>query len=417
LQLLNINSELATQALIAEKLEANSLREMRLKRGCRDARTELVEQESKLRQGRRELSDRVHQEEIRLQEFQMQLKTLRERIEEEYQLSLEQVVSSGASAVRLYWQQEAEPENGHKESTAEIDPDSKDASLVDDEPIEDFDSEEIVSGEETESEELEPSNSEQQSDHSADEPVLGNAEFIELYEQIREEIESRVSKLRQRLKTMGSINTESLDQLDSLETRFAHLSMQLEDLTQAKNALEDIIRRINTESRRMFLETYNSIRENFQDLFRKLFGGGNGDIILEDPDDPLECGIEIVARPPGKELRSISLLSGGEKTMTAVALLMAIFRSKPSPFCILDEVDAALDEANIGRFINVVKEFQSETQFIMITHRKPSMTVTDRLFGVTMEESGVSKRLTVQFDDIKENGEFDTDAGQNRRAA
>lgn len=163
------------------------------------------------------------------------------------------------------------------------------------------------------------------------------------------------------------------------------------------------------------METYESVRENFQDLFRKLFGGGNGDIVLEDGDDPLESGIEIVARPPGKELRSISLLSGGEKTMTAVALLMAIFRSKPSPFCILDEVDAALDEANIGRFINVIKEFKDETQFIMITHRKPSMTVTDRLFGVTMEESGVSKRLTVQFDNIKENGEFvfEESEGQN----
>jgi chromosome segregation protein len=147
-------------------------------------------------------------------------------------------------------------------------------------------------------------------------------------------------------------------------------------------------------------------------LFRKLFGGGEGDVILEDPDAPLECGIDIVARPPGKELRSISLLSGGEKTMTAVALLLAIFRSRPSPFCILDE-------ANVDRFVQVLREFQETTQFIMISHRKPSMSVCDLIFGVTMEESGVSKRLTVRFEDVNENGDFKvpSDNDADREAA
>ncbi|MAT16758.1 MAG: chromosome segregation protein SMC, partial [Planctomyces sp.] len=417
---LNANAELAEQALTAESLESQAFNQMRLKRRCRDSRAELVERETRLRQSRRELSDRVHKEEIRQQEFQLQLKTLRERIQEEYQLTLESVVGSGASAVRLYWQEEPEAEDEETAESSELD--IEETSLIEDEVAEDsaVEDEEDDSDLEATAEADDDSEEEVEDDDLAGlstGTVLDDAQFVPLYEQVREEIEARVSKLRQRLKSMGSINTESLEQLDSLETRFAHLSMQLEDLSQAKHALEDIIRRINSESRRMFIETYDSIRENFQDLFRKLFGGGNGDIILEDPDDPLECGIEIVARPPGKELRSISLLSGGEKTMTAVALLMAIFRSKPSPFCILDEVDAALDEANIGRFINVVKEFQSETQFIMITHRKPSMTVTDRLFGVTMEESGVSKRLTVQFEDIKENGEFDVNGAENRRAA
>lgn len=127
---------------------------------------------------------------------------------------------------------------------------------------------------------------------------------------------------------------------------------------------------------------------------------------MEDDSDPLECGIEIVARPPGKELRSISLLSGGEKTMTAVGLLLAIFRSRPSPFCILDEVDAALDEANIDRFVTVLKKFQDKTQFVIITHRKRTMTAADRIFGVTMEEAGISKRLIVRFEDVGENGEI-----------
>ncbi|MCL4118137.1 UNVERIFIED_CONTAM: hypothetical protein GTU68_020645 [Idotea baltica] len=156
----------------------------------------------------------------------------------------------------------------------------------------------------------------------------------------------------------------------------------------------------------MFEESFATIRENFRDLFRRLFGGGEADLVLEDPEDILECSIDVVARPPGKELRGLSLLSGGEKTMTAVGLLLSIFQSRPSPFCILDEVDAALDDANIGRFVNVLKGFKDETQFIMITHRKPTMVVTDTLYGVTMEESGVSKRLAVKFEDIDDQGNY-----------
>ncbi|MBV9123526.1 MAG: AAA family ATPase, partial [Planctomycetes bacterium] len=140
----------------------------------------------------------------------------------------------------------------------------------------------------------------------------------------------------------------------------------------------------------------------FQELFRKLFGGGMADIVLEDEADLLECGIEIIARPPGKELRSISLMSGGEKTLTAVALLLAIFRSKPSPFCILDEVDAALDEANIGRFTEVLREFLDRSHFILITHSKKTMATADVLYGITMQESGVSKRVAVRFEDWPE---------------
>src|SRR5262249_28638581 len=156
------------------------------------------------------------------------------------------------------------------------------------------------------------------------------------------------------------------------------------------------IRRINAESRRIFLDTFETIRVHFKELFRKLFGGGDADMVLENPDDVLECGIDIVARPPGKELRSLSLLSGGEKTMTAVAMLFAMFKSKPSPYCILDEVDAALDDANVERYVAVVREFVSMTQFVIITHRKRTMTAADVMYGVTMEQAGVSKRLAVR---------------------
>ena len=155
--------------------------------------------------------------------------------------------------------------------------------------------------------------------------------------------------------------------------------------------------KLNEESQERFKTAFEQIRENFRGLFRKLFGGGRADIILEDPANILDCGIEIVAQPPGKELQAISLMSGGEKSMTAIALLMSIFKTRPAPCAILDEVDAALDEANNERFNRIVKEFVSEAQFIVITHSKRTMGIGDRLYGITMQEPGVSTRVSVQL--------------------
>jgi chromosome segregation protein len=218
--------------------------------------------------------------------------------------------------------------------------------------------------------------------------------------QANEEIE----ELRRKLSRLGSVNLDSLQELEELETRAQTLQTQADDLTAAKRSLEEIIAKINHDSRRLFAETFAAIRTHFQELFRKLFGGGMADIVLEDEADILESGIEVVARPPGKELRSISLMSGGEKTLTAVALLLAIFRSKPSPFCILDEVDAALDEANIGRFSAVLRDFLDLSQFIIITHSKRTMATADVLYGITMQESGISKRVSVRFEDWPDDG-------------
>jgi chromosome segregation protein len=217
-------------------------------------------------------------------------------------------------------------------------------------------------------------------------------------------VNEEIAELRRKLARLGNVNLESLQELSELEGRAAHLQTQSDDLKSAKKSLEEIIATINQDSRRLFTETFESIRTHFQELFRKLFGGGMADILLEDEADVLESGIEIIARPPGKELRSISLMSGGEKTLTAVALLLAIFRSKPSPFCILDEVDAALDEANIGRFTAVLREFLDRSQFILITHSKKTMAAADVLYGITMQESGVSKRVSVRFEDWPEDG-------------
>jgi chromosome segregation protein len=211
--------------------------------------------------------------------------------------------------------------------------------------------------------------------------------------------EDEIVELRRKLSKLGSVNLEAIGELAELEARHGGLQLQFDDLSSAHRSLQDIIAKINADSRRLFTETFNAIRSNFQELFRKLFGGGMADVLLEEGVDILESGIEVLARPPGKELRNISLMSGGEKTMTAVALLLAIFRSKPSPFCILDEVDAALDEANVGRFTAVLRDFLERSQFIIITHSKRTMSCADVLYGVTMQESGVSRRFAVRFED------------------
>ncbi len=211
--------------------------------------------------------------------------------------------------------------------------------------------------------------------------------------------QEEIDELRRKLSRLGNVNMEALAELQELERRAAELTTQYDDLMNAKKSLEEIIAKINLDSRRMFLDTFGVVRTHFQEIFRKLFGGGMADCVLEDENDVLESGIEIVARPPGKELRSISLMSGGEKTLTAVALLLAVFKSKPSPFCLLDEVDAALDEANIGRFTAVLKEFTQLSQFIVVTHSKKTMAAADVLYGITMQESGISKQVTIRFDD------------------
>jgi chromosome segregation protein len=222
----------------------------------------------------------------------------------------------------------------------------------------------------------------------------------------RAAIETEIRDLKGRLQAVGPVNVEALAELEGLESRYGTLAGQYEDLQSAKARLEQIVQQINAESRELFTASVNNIRTHFQEIFRGLFAGGEADIVLEDDasGDVLEAGISIIARPPGKQPRNISLLSGGERTLTCVALLLAIFRSRPSPFCVLDEVDAALDEANIDRFVEVLKQFMQSTQFIVITHSKRTMTCSDTLYGVTMQESGVSKRVSVRFEDVSEDG-------------
>jgi len=164
----------------------------------------------------------------------------------------------------------------------------------------------------------------------------------------------------------------------------------------------DTIRTIDEESRRLFVETFEEVRGNFQRIFRLLFGGGKADIRLAEGEDVLDAGVEIVARPPGRELLAIGLLSGGQRTMTALALLFAVFEARPSPFCILDEVDAALDDANIDRFLGMLEQFRESTQFIVVTHNKGTMAASQALYGVTMQVKGVSRFVAVELDEVDE---------------
>jgi len=207
----------------------------------------------------------------------------------------------------------------------------------------------------------------------------------------------QVAALQTRLDEMGPVNLVAIEEYEETEQRYNFLTQQHDDLVNAKTQLTEVINRINTQTKQMFAETFEKIRENFKATFTEIFGGGNADLHLVEEGDVLESGIEIVARPPGKKLQTISLLSGGEQTMTAVALLFAIYQVKPSPFCVLDELDAPLDESNINRFIRILQRFLEHSQFVIITHNKRTIGIADVLYGVTMQERGVSKIVSVKF--------------------
>ncbi len=233
-----------------------------------------------------------------------------------------------------------------------------------------------------------------------------------------EEVAAEIDSLRTDIRKLGNVNLDAIDEESQLEEKNVDLASQVSDLDEARETLEALIAQLETASRDRFKETFETIQANFagpDGMFRKLFGGGRAEIkLIPDPEtgqiDWLESGVEIMAKPPGKEPRAIRQLSGGEKTMTAVALLMAIFKSKSSPFCILDEVDAALDDANVERFCNVVRQFLDNSHFIVITHNKRTMQASDALYGVTMQERGVSKRVRVQLDQVGKDGKLKASA-------
>ena len=220
-------------------------------------------------------------------------------------------------------------------------------------------------------------------------------------DEARFELESEVNKLTDQIEKIGPVNVLAIEEHSELETRESFLRTQRDDLVQAIESLRTTIRKINLTSRELFRDAFNAVNESFTQIFTSLFGGGTARMQLLDEEDVLESGIELVAQPPGKKNQSITLLSGGERALTALALLFAIFRYKPSPFCILDEVDAPLDEVNNERFVRLVRDFARDTQFIIITHSRRTMEAADILYGVTMEEAGCSRLVSVSFAELE----------------
>jgi chromosome segregation protein len=213
-----------------------------------------------------------------------------------------------------------------------------------------------------------------------------------------DESEVEIDNLKQKLKALGLVNLAALEEYGQNKERLDFLTQQREDLISAEETLNGTIQKINETARQRFIEVFGKVRSNFQETFQRFFQGGEADLRLSDGEDPLEAPIEIFARPAGKQLRDLSLLSGGERALTAISLLFALYMVKPSPFCILDEIDAPLDDANIGRFTRVLNEYAEKTQFIIVTHNKMTMRVAQTLYGVTMEEEGVSKIVSVKFE-------------------
>ena len=209
--------------------------------------------------------------------------------------------------------------------------------------------------------------------------------------------EDAIAELRRKIERLGPVNMMAIEQFDELESRHSFLTTQRKDLVDSIAQTNEAIKRIDETTRQRFAEAFVAINRYFQETFNTLFGGGRAGLTLLDENDPLESGIEIVAQPPGKRLQSVQLLSGGEKALTAIALMFGLFKYKPSPFCLLDEIDAPLDDANVGRFVEMLRSMLHHTQFILITHNRKTMEIADRLYGVTMEEPGVSKLISVQL--------------------
>ncbi|MGQ9843714.1 MAG: hypothetical protein ACUVRK_09120 [Spirochaetota bacterium] len=221
---------------------------------------------------------------------------------------------------------------------------------------------------------------------------------IKVDESMYDSINNELQSIKNQIQELGPINNLAIEEYKDLKKRFEYYIEQKKDIEKAREDILSVIADINKQLVDLFLQTFKEIQKNFQEIFKQLFNGGEAIIELTDPDNILESGIEIIVRPPGKKNKNINMLSGGERSMIAIALLFATYMVKPSPFCFLDEIDAALDEENIGRFIRLVQKFSKSTQFIIVTHTKKTMSVCDSIFGVTMEEPGVSKVISVKLE-------------------
>jgi len=224
-------------------------------------------------------------------------------------------------------------------------------------------------------------------------------------ENVPEDLENsrkRVSELKNQIKALGSVNIDAIEEFSQVKERHDTLQQQTKDLITAKESLEKIIEQLVKEMTEIFDVQFKKINEEFSRVFKELFGGGTARLTLTEPDDPLESGVEIYVAPPGKVIKHLSSLSGGEQSLTAIALYFALMKVRPSPFCLLDEIESALDDVNVTRYAQYLKNLSDKTQFLLITHRRGSMEAADRLYGVTMREKGISKILTIDVNEAEE---------------
>jgi chromosome segregation protein len=247
-----------------------------------------------------------------------------------------------------------------------------------------------------------------QADESLDEPLVLSVEgLLEAWNPAEAEKvlsscsdpEGEIGRLRRQIRALGAVNPDAVDQYAQSRERYDFLTTQRADLEAAREKLEAAIREIDLASRETFMRAFREIADAFDEMFKKLFGGGATELRLTDPDDVLETGIDVIVQPPGKKQQNLLLLSGGERALTASAMLFALLKVRPSPFCVMDEVDAPLDEGNVGRFTGILREFSARTQFIVVTHNRGTMEAADTLYGVTMQERGVSKVLSCTLGD------------------
>ena len=234
------------------------------------------------------------------------------------------------------------------------------------------------------------------------------------YGDLRMRVERRAAELNSRIRELGVVNVRAVEEYAETKERYDGLAAQKQDLEKAEKDLRNLIDRLLAQMKTTFVENFTLLRGYFAETFSRLFGGGHAELFLTDPEDPLNCGIEINAQPPGKKLQLLTLLSGGERTLTAIAILFAKLKLKPTPFCILDEIEAALDDANIGYFADYLSEYSGQTQFIVITHRKGTMERADALYGVAMEEQGVSKMVSVSLQDYREPSAEENRGGEKK---
>lgn len=355
----NLKQEIETNTEAAEQLEIELETAAASRAGMLEAINIAEKEASEIRQQVSKITDQKGKEEISSTKFELRMESLLETMQERYQIDLARFRFDSHELLNCIADQKKSFSRGNQSSNSEVDEEEE----TDIESI-------VVPGDEA-----------------------PDWKFVE----------SALGELKRKLDSMGPVNVDAIQEFEELEERFNFVKGQYDDLTNSKEELVGVIERINVETRKRFTETFEKIRNNFRDMFKLLFGEkGEANLHLVDESDPLESGIDVIAKPPGKKLQSITLLSGGERSMTAVALLFSIYQIKPSPFCVLDELDAPLDESNIGRFLKVLDRFIDTSQFIIVTHSKRTMSRADVMYGVTMEEFGVSKPVGMRLTDEKD---------------